>query len=57
MKNKNRGYKVTVLTKDSKHKEQFNNMEDALFHVDELIDLGYKKSDITIEDNRDVIIY
>lgn len=53
----NRGYKVRVLTKDGKHKEQFNNMEDALFHVDELVDIGYKPSEIEIEDNRDVIIY
>ena len=52
-----RGYKVKVFTSDGEHKEQFNNMEDALFHVDVLLDLGYKKSDITIEDNRDVIIY
>ena len=53
----NRGYKVTVITKDGKHKEQFNKMEDALFQVDVLIDLGYKPSEIEIEDNRDVIIY
>ena len=52
-----RGYKVKVFTSDGEHKEQFNNMEDALFHVDELIDLGYKPSEIEIEDNRDVIIY
>jgi hypothetical protein len=52
-----RGYKVKVFTSDGEHKEQFNNIEDALYYVDVLIDLGYNKSDITIEDNRDVIIY
>lgn len=57
MKKRNRGYKVKVFTSDGEHKEQFNNMEDALYHVDVLIELGYDKSDITIEDNRQVIVY
>lgn len=52
-----RGYKVKVLTSDGEHKKEFNNMEDALYHVDILIELGYDRSEITIKDNREVIVY
>ena len=52
-----RGYKVKVLTNDGEHKKEFNNVEDAFYYADVLMELGYRKSDIMIKDNREIIIY
>ena len=51
-------YYIRVIKRTTKEEMKHEkNMEDALYHVDVLIELGYDKSDITIEDNRQVIVY